>query len=336
MRGSSKWAEKSPWQCQVATKDAAAEAHQMKMEASIENGKTYILQATTDGVWGNHITDGSGNGVTHIYCYFRTQENVDSNNLDVYTRAHAAIKYTEGWISPVDISTNHGIWKIEIPEKDSNYGNTKFVSMTLRIDVHGDGKTVYPVKYWNFKLELGNIATDWTPAPEDVDADISNAQTTANSAKTNASTAQQSANNAQDTANKADAKADQAKSDAASASTAASIAKKQADAAQDASNKANALASSAYSAISPIAQLTTIDSEGLKVANSKEQTSYAQVQSAGVFVFTNKEQRAVFGANSKMENLAVQDFFMFGAHRAELKIEDGEEGTALFHVGDVK
>lgn len=31
------------------------------------------------------------------------------------------------------------------------------------------------------KLELGNIATDWTPAPEDVDADISNAQNTANS-----------------------------------------------------------------------------------------------------------------------------------------------------------
>lgn len=186
------------------------------------------------------------------------------------------------------------------------------------------------------KLELGNIATDWTPAPEDVDADINNAQSSADKANTNASNAQNTANNAQDTANKADAKADQAKSDAASASTAARIAKKQADAAQDASNKANALASSAYSAISPIAQLTTIDSEGLKVANSKEQTSYAQVQSAGVFVVTNKEQRAVFGANSKVENLAVVDYMMFGSHRAETKIEDGEEGTALFHVGDVK
>lgn len=187
-----------------------------------------------------------------------------------------------------------------------------------------------------FKLELGNIATDWTPAPEDVDADISNAQTSADKAQTSASNAQQTANNAQDTANKADAKADQAKTDAASASLAAQKAKDQADAAQTASNEANRLASTAYSVISPIAQLTTIDSEGLKVANSKEQTSYAKVQSAGVFVFTNKEQRAVFGANSKVENLAVIDYMMFGSHRAETKIEDGEEGTALFHVGDVK
>ena len=186
------------------------------------------------------------------------------------------------------------------------------------------------------KLELGNVATDWTPAPEDVDADISNAQTSADKAQTSASNAQQTANNAKDTANKADAKADQAKSDAASASTAASTAKKQADAAQDASNKANALASSAYSAISPITQVVTVDETGLKVASSKEKTSYAQIQSSGLFVFTNKEQRAVFGAKSKVENLAVVDYMMFGSHRAETKIEDGEEGTAFFHIGDVK
>lgn len=39
------------------------------------------------------------------------------------------------------------------------------------------------------KLEIGTIATDWTPSPEDVDADISNAQSTANEANTNASDA---------------------------------------------------------------------------------------------------------------------------------------------------
>lgn len=194
-------------------------------------------------------------------------------------------------------------------------------------------KTAWLIK--NLKLELGNVATDWTPAPEDVDADISNAQNTANSAQTNANTAIQNAGAAQNTANDASAKADQAKADAAAASSAAQKAKEQADAAQTASNEANRLASSAYSAISPIAQVVIADETGLKVANSKEQTSYAQVQSAGVFVFTNKEQRAVFGADSKMENLAVQDYFMFGSHRAETKIEDGEEGTAFFHIGDV-
>ena len=60
------------------------------------------------------------------------------------------------------------------------------------------------------------------------------------------------------------------------------------------------------------------------------------MQSTGLFVFVSKEQRAVFGATSKVENMAIQDYLMFGSHRAETKIEDGEEGTAFFHIGDVK
>ena len=186
------------------------------------------------------------------------------------------------------------------------------------------------------KLELGNIATDWTPAPEDVDADISNVQSSASKANTNASNAQNTANNAQDTANKANEKADQAKSDASSANTAAQIAKKQADAAQAKSDEANRIANGAAATISPIAQVVKVDSQGLKILNSEKETSYAQMQSAGLYVFVNKEQRSVFGVTSKTENLAVQDYLMFGAHRAEMKIEDGEEGTALFHVGDIK
>ena len=212
-----------------------------------------------------------------------------------------------------------------------------------RIDADGSNKSIeinpqinINTYFYEGFLSKGTTFTGWAPAPEDVDADISNAQNTADSAQTNANTAMQNAGAAQNTANGALEKADQAKTDAAVASSAAQKAKDQADAAQTASNEANRLASTAYSAIFPIAQVTTIDSEGLKVANSKEKTSYAQVQSAGVFVFTNKEQRAVFGANSKMENLAVQDYFMFGSHRAETEIEDGEEGTAFFHIGDVK
>lgn len=212
--------------------------------------------------------------------------------------------------------------------------NANYTSKTMFLGVHGNQKSDLYIK--NLKLELGNIATDWTPAPEDVDEGINNAQSSADKANSNANNAQNSANNAQDTANKADAKADQAKADSAAANTAAQIAKKQADEAQRKSNTANDIANGAVATISPIAQVVIADETGLKVANSKEQTSYAQVQSVGVFVFTNKEQRAVFGADSKMENLAVQDYFMFGSHRAETKIEDGEEGTAFFHIGDVK
>lgn len=186
------------------------------------------------------------------------------------------------------------------------------------------------------KLELGNIATDWTPAPEDVDEGINNAQSSADKANANVSNAQNTANNAQDAANKADAKADQAISDAASANTAAQIAKKQADEAQRKSNIANDIANGAAATISPIAQVVIVDDKGLKILNSENNTSYAQMQSTGLFVFVNEEQRAVFGATSKVENMAIQDYLMFGSHRAETKIENGEEGTAFFHVGDIK
>lgn len=186
------------------------------------------------------------------------------------------------------------------------------------------------------KLELGNIATDWTPAPEDVDEDINNAQSSADKANTNASNAQNAANNAQSSADNASAKADQAKADAAAASLAAQKAKDQADVAQAKSNEANRIANGAAVAISPIAQVVKVDEQGLKILNSEKQTSYAQVQSTGLFIFVKNAQRAAFGATSKMENLAVQDYLMFGSHRAETKIEDGEEGTAFFHVGDIK
>ena len=61
------------------------------------------------------------------------------------------------------------------------------------------------------KLEKGNRATDWTPAPEDVDGLISAAQSTADSANTLAGTANSAAGAAQTTANTALTTANNAK-----------------------------------------------------------------------------------------------------------------------------
>lgn len=57
----------------------------------------------------------------------------------------------------------------------------------LQIVVRSDaGRTAGSVvEYRNVKLEIGNKATDWTPAPEDVDAGIANAQETADSIANN-------------------------------------------------------------------------------------------------------------------------------------------------------
>ena len=214
---------------------------------------------------------------------------------------------------------------------------------TKRIDADNSNKSIEIKPQVNINsyfyegfLSKGTTFTGWSPAPEDVDEGINNAQSSADKANSNANNAQNSANNALDAANKADAKADQAKADSAAASSAAQIAKKQADNAQAKSNEANRIANGAVATISPIAQVVIVDDKGLKILNSENNTSYAQMQSTGLFVFVNNEQRAVFGATSKVENMAIQDYLMFGSHRAETKIEDGEEGTAFFHIGDVK
>ena len=264
-------------------------------------GKCLSDETTSTNDWGIFITNGTG---TNPYATY-VLENRPEKDIWIFYK-YTCVLNSDGQI---------GIGCFCAPENESL-------------------KTTWLIK--NVKLELGNIATDWTPAPEDVDEDINNAQSSADKANSNANNAQNSANNAKDTANKADAKADQAKADSAAANTAAQIAKKQADAAQTKSDEANKIASGAVAAISPIAQVVIADDQGLKILNSKKNTSYAQVQSTGLFVSVENEQRAVFGATSKVENLAVQDYLMFGSHRAETKIENGEEGTAFFHIGDVK
>lgn len=170
---------------------------------------------------------------------------------------------------------------------------------------------------------------------DEVQADISNAQKTANSAQTNANAAIQNASAAQNTANDASAKADQAKADAAAASSAAKKAKDQADAAQKASNDANKLANSAWTSVSELEQVVIVDQGGVKVLEAANSKNYAKMQSTGLHVFTNESQVAQFGEESKMRNLAVQDYFMFGAHRAEMSVIDEEQGTAFYWIGDV-
>ena len=186
------------------------------------------------------------------------------------------------------------------------------------------------------KLELGNIATDWTPAPEDVDADISNAQNSANQANANASAAKQDAANANSSAQQAGNTANAAKKDAESANSAIQAALKQIAEIQTKSNEAKKLASDAWNGVSPIAQVVKVDDKGLKVLNSKDSTNYAQMQDVGFFIFVSNNQVAEFGENSKMRNIAIQDYMMFGSHRAETTIIKEEESTAFYWIGDVK
>ena len=208
--------------------------------------------------------------------------------------------------------------------------------MTLRIDVHGDGKTVYPVKYWNFKLELGNIATDWTPAPEDVDEDISNAQTTANSAHTNASTAQQTANDAQSTANDALNKAGSAQASADSAIKSYQDAINKAKDAQISADKATELANGAQQGVSNIEQVVKIDTQGVRIYEKANSKNYVHQKSDGSHFYTNNIENGVLGPDSRMNNLAVNDYFMSASHRMEYGNVLNQDASVFYHIGKLK
>lgn len=170
---------------------------------------------------------------------------------------------------------------------------------------------------------------------EEVTNKIDSAQSSADKANTSASNAQNSANNAQNTANDASSKANHAQSSADSATAVAQAAKEQAEIAQKASNDANELAHSAWTGVSELAQVVKIDKGGVKVLEAANSKNYAKMQSNGLHVFTNENQVAQFGEESKMRNLAVQDYLMFGAHRAELLTINGVQGTAFYWIGDI-
>lgn len=171
---------------------------------------------------------------------------------------------------------------------------------------------------------------------EEVTNKIDSAQSSADKANTNASNAQQSANSAQNTANNASTKADQVKADAAAASLAAQKAKDQADKAQKDSDAAKALATNAWNDINDLEQVVIVDSSGVRVLESKNSKNYSHIKSDGMHVFNNGNDVAQFGQQSKMNNLAVKDYMMFGAHRAELSTINEEQGTAFYWIGDIQ
>ena len=171
---------------------------------------------------------------------------------------------------------------------------------------------------------------------EEVTNKIDSAQSSADKANTNASNAQQSANSAQNTANNASTKADQVKANAAAASLAAQKAKDQADKAQKDSDVAKALATNAWNDINDLEQVVIVDSSGVRVLESKNSKNYSHIKSDGMHVFNNGNDVAQFGQQSKMNNLAVKDYMMFGAHRAELSTINEEQGTAFYWIGDIQ
>lgn len=164
---------------------------------------------------------------------------------------------------------------------------------------------------------------------EEVTQIINNATNTANEANNKAE-------NASNSADEAINKANNAQSSANDANDMSQKAYDEAQKAQEASEEANKLANNAWQGIDDLSQIVVADSTGVKVKEAKNSNNYSHIRSDGMHVLTNNKEVAKFGVDSHINNLAVSDYMMFGAHRAEMLVQNSEQGTAFYHVGDIQ
>ena len=178
---------------------------------------------------------------------------------------------------------------------------------------------------------------------EDVQSDITTAKEQAQEANSSINGIKSDVTNINNSINTLEQTANQLQSDVSNAQSSADIASDLAKQAQEEAlestqkaEEATALAQSTYNGLNDLEQVVQIDSTGVKVLESANSKNYSQIKSDGMHVFNNGEDVAQFGQQSKMNNLAVKDFLMFGAHRAELLTVDGVQGTAFYWIGDVE
>lgn len=201
-------------------------------------------------------------------------------------------------------------------------------------------KGVGTIEIYAPKFELGNIATDWTPAPEDVDADINSvnnaasvAQDTANKAMNNAIQAQGTSADAFNKANQAQSSANVASDKAEMAITSSKEAQSLATQAQSLANKANSDAYNAMEAIKAQNQVFYADSTGahIRKAGTNNET---RVVADGVEIIADNTKVAEFTkTQGRVSNLVADKFLYVGSHRLEKFTQDGEVGTGFFWTG---
>ena len=170
---------------------------------------------------------------------------------------------------------------------------------------------------------------------EEVTNKIDSAQSSADKANSSAHDAQASANNALQATSNASSKADKAQSSADNAVNASQQATQKAKEAQDKANSASNLATNALNDVNNISQVVKIDSQGVRILESVNSNNYVHHRSDGSHFYTNGSEDGLIGPDSKINNLAVKDFFMRGAHREELAIVLGQQATVCYWIGDI-
>jgi len=134
LTGSSGWTKANP----AKSTNAADGYAYIGGKVYLENGKTYTLQAVSDSVWATG--HGGQTGKATIWLH---------GLGDGFHRIFCGDGKTPGRYTWTFVHTS--------------------ATQNCEIRINGYGKVT---SFWDIKIESGNKATDWTPAPEDIDSAI--------------------------------------------------------------------------------------------------------------------------------------------------------------------
>ncbi|MFX1612082.1 phage tail protein [Riemerella anatipestifer] len=164
----------------------------------VVGGRNYIKNASKGyGMFNNNgrtldLTQGEENGVRWI-----SGTSVNNGNFSISTYFHLLNNlsvFTENLtgqetIQSMEVKPTHdmyiGLWEnnrkfcpanVWTKIENSPYNNTRFMGIYAIWNNDGSVPSTAKIYHRNWKLEKGNKATDWTPAPEDLDALFANLQ----------------------------------------------------------------------------------------------------------------------------------------------------------------
>lgn len=146
--GSSKYRANSP----AVTGDTDDAYTYLATSVALEEGKTYTLQAVSDSVWSTSHGVANGEGKATIWI---------ASTDKTYHRVFTGDGVTSGRYT----------WTFTHASDTGEYV----------VRVNGYAKAT---SFWDIKIESGNKATDWTPAPEDTEVEITNLTTRVTDAET--------------------------------------------------------------------------------------------------------------------------------------------------------
>lgn len=131
-------------------------------------GDIVTIQAESDAMWSqSHGPSAANDGKLGMWFYFCATPNSSA--------------YTTPLFLPNDLGSDKTKFVATRVLPVVSGLSEFYISMCLNGYSYPSG-TEHTANLWNIKLERGNKATDWTPAPEDIDASISAAQTAADTA----------------------------------------------------------------------------------------------------------------------------------------------------------